>query len=237
MAASPRSDIVNPHEIGVYHCWTRCVRRTRLCGVDPLTGKDFSYRRDWIISFQQECATLFAIELAFHAILANHNHNIIRNRPDIAATWTPEEVVRRWLTITHLVKSKDGKPQEFTEEDIAAEMSDPERVEELRVRLADPSVYMASINEHIARRCNREDGVTGHFWEGRFECRNLVDEAAILVCGIYVDLNQIRAGEATTPENSQYTSAYCRIQAFQQQQQEASPTVAEADADAAAADA
>jgi len=32
------------------------------------------------------------------------------------------------------------------------------------------------------------------------------------VCGIYVDLNQIHAGEALTPEDSRYTSAYDRIQ-------------------------
>jgi hypothetical protein len=32
-----------------------------------------------------------------------------------------------------------------------------------------------------------------------------------LVCGIYVDLNQIRAGEAATPEGSTHTSGYERI--------------------------
>ena len=41
----------------------------------------------------------------------------------------------------------------------------------------------------------------------------MADEASILVCGIYVDLNQIRAGEALTPETSRHTSAYDRIQA------------------------
>jgi hypothetical protein len=39
----------------------------------------------------------------------------------------------------------------------------------------------------------------------------LADETAILVCGMYVDLNPIRAGEAATPEESRYTSAYDRI--------------------------
>ena len=36
------------------------------------------------------------------------------------------------------------------------------------------------------------------------------------VCGIYVDLNQIRAGEALTPESSTHTSAYDRICGWQQ---------------------
>jgi hypothetical protein len=47
----------------------------------------------------------------------------------------------------------------------------------------------------------------------------LADETAILVCGIYVDLNQIRAGEANTPEESCHTSAYDRIVAWRQRKQ------------------
>jgi hypothetical protein len=41
-----------------------------------------------------------------------------------------------------------------------------------------------------------------------------------LVCGIYVDLNRIRAGEALTPESSNRTSAYDRIGARQQRELE-----------------
>jgi hypothetical protein len=44
----------------------------------------------------------------------------------------------------------------------------------------------------------------------------MIDAASILVCGIYVDLNQIRAGEAQTPEASTHTSAYDRIQSRQE---------------------
>ena len=33
----------------------------------------------------------------------------------------------------------------------------------------------------------------------------------MLICGVYVDLNQIRADEAATPEQSRRTSAYRRI--------------------------
>ena len=41
----------------------------------------------------------------------------------------------------------------------------------------------------------------------------MTGEAAILACGIYVDLNVIRAGCALSPETSEHTSAKLRIEA------------------------
>ena len=218
MASRPRRDVVDPNEVGVYHVWSRCVRRARLCGQDPVTGMDYEYRRDWIRDFAEKLAALFAIEIAFRGELSNHLHAVIRNRPDISQSdmLSDDEVVQRWLTITHLAKSKHGETKEISQGQIALEKTKPGRIAVLRRNLADPSWFMWVWCEYVARRCNREDKTSGHFWEERFGARRLLDETSIVVCGVYIDLNQIRAGEADSPETSRHTSVYDRIESLRQ---------------------
>ncbi|MGF1467650.1 MAG: transposase, partial [Sandaracinaceae bacterium] len=85
---------------------------------------------------------------------------------------------------------------------------------------------MRSLNEHMARRANREDGCRGRFWEGRFKSQPLLDEAALLTCMSYVDLNPVRAGLSRGLEDSEFTSTHERLRAAEARLDEAESTVA-----------
>jgi hypothetical protein len=63
MPAYARSKIVPCDEVGVYHCISRCVRRAFLCGVDPTTGQDYDYRKEWIRERLEHLASTFAIDI------------------------------------------------------------------------------------------------------------------------------------------------------------------------------
>ncbi len=89
-----------------------------------------------------------------------------------------------------------------------------ERLADLRERLANLSWFMRCLCEKIARAANHEDRSSGRFWAGRFKSVALLDESAILACSVYVDLNPIRAGLATAPEGSEYTSGRDRIRSM-----------------------
>jgi len=213
----PRSRYVREGQEGVYHCFSRCVRRAFLYGFDPLTRRDFSHRKAWLVDRLRYLAAIFAIEVCAYAVLENHYHTILRTRPDIVATWSDREVATRWLTLFPRHRDLRGTPIPPAENEICALADCPERIAKLRQRLSSLSWFMGRLNEFIARAANKEDRVKGRFWESRFKCQALLDEAAIAACMVYVDLNPIRAGLAATPEESDFTSIQERIRAWQKE--------------------
>jgi REP element-mobilizing transposase RayT len=210
----PRSHYVQEGEEGVYHCYSRCVRRAFLFGFDALTRRDFSHRKAWLVDRLRYLASIFAIEVCAYAVMITHYHSVLRTRPDLAALWSDCEVATRWLTLFPRHRDPKGVPLPPTEKEIRALTDLPDRIAELRKRLCSLSWFMGRLNEFIARAANLEDQVKGRFWESRFKCQALLDEAAIAACMAYVDLNPIRAGVAETPEDSDFTSIQERIRAW-----------------------
>lgn len=212
MPRPQRSEQFDPAEVCVVHVVQRCVRRAFLAGVDHQSGKDFSFRKEWIRRRMEALASVFAVDVLSYAVMSNHMHQILRNRPDVCAEWTDEEVAIRWLRVFPGRRLEEHLA-EPTENDVKMLTRDKERLAEVRKRLSDISWFMRALAEPIARMANKQDECTGRFWEGRFKAQRIVDEAGLLACSMYVDLNPVRAAMAATPEEAMHTSAYDRAKA------------------------
>jgi REP element-mobilizing transposase RayT len=217
MARAVRAEVIDETQVGVYHCINRCVRRAFLCGQDPVSGRNFDHRKGQIQRRLEFLAGQFGIDVLGFTIMSNHLHVVLRNRPDVVAGWSDDEVARRWWMLFPQRRDNEGQPAGPEPHELAMLTADAKALEERRRRLSSVSWLMRCLCEGIARQANREDQCTGRFWEGRFKCQALLDEAAILACSVYVDLNPIRAGVAATPETSRFTSAFERIHANRQQ--------------------
>jgi len=207
----PRSMTVDPGAPRFYHCVSRCVRRAWLCGDDPVTGRNFDHRRGWIEARLLHLAESFPVSLYAWAVMSNHTHVVLRIDPGAADTWSDEEVARRWARLSRSIEPRSETEQEWR---VRVLLMQPDRLVELRRRLGSLSWFMRFLNEAIARAANAEDDCTGRFWEGRFKCQALLDEAAVLACMVYVDLNPIRAGVAEALEDSDFTSIQRRLRAM-----------------------
>jgi len=120
-------------------------------------------------------------------------------------------VARAWWYVRHDVDPVDDADQHPNAGHIAALCEDTAFIARWRERLASASWFMKSLKEPLSRQANREDGCSGAFWEGRFTSVPLLDEAAVVACLAYVDLNPVRAGIAATPETSAHTSIRTRV--------------------------
>ncbi len=205
-----RSTLVSVADTPYYHCIGRCVRRAYLCGEDKTTGKSFSHRRQWMLERLKLLTETFAIDLCAYALMSNHYHLVVRLDIERVKNWSSREVVERWTRLY----TGPACAQVFLRGDSLTESE--QAILDICIpiwatRLADLSWFIRGLNEWLARLANQEDGCTGRFWEGRFKSQALLDDAALLTAMAYVDLNPIRAGVATDPINSDFTSIQQRL--------------------------
>ncbi len=198
-----RSEQIDLNATPYYHVMNRCVRRSFLCGFDELTQTDYSHRKAWIVDRLKYLADIFAIKICAYAIMSNHYHVVLYVEEKQADAWSEEEIIRRWSDIF----PKDAKENKHLKQ----------KIQLWKERLTSISWFMRCLNEKIARDVNEEDDTAGRFWEGRFKSQALLDEGALLSAMVYVDLNPVRAGITKTPEESEFTSIYERIQHISKQ--------------------
>ncbi|SON51707.1 transposase [Vibrio tapetis] len=211
--ATARKHLISVDATPYYHCVSRCVRQSFLCGEDNITNKSYEHRRDWIEHKIQSLSHTYCINVCAYAVMSNHYHLVLHINRDKALKLSLAEVIERWSynhKLPVLVQrwlNKQLKSQ--AEEDKCLEI-----IEVWRERLWSLSWFMKELNYEIACKANEEDQCSGHFWESRFKSQALLDEKALAAAMAYVDLNPVRVGIAPSPEQSDFTSIKARLKAL-----------------------
>ena len=200
-----------------YHCVSRCVRRSFLCGQDPLTNRSYEHRRAWLEKRIHQLATIYCIDICAYAVMSNHYHLVVHINKDKALALSDQEVIERWSQ-EHKLDPFITRVQNMKQPNHLILEQYHQLIESWRERLYSLSWMMKELNMSIACLANKEDECTGHFWEGRYKSQALLDEKALLAAMTYVDLNPVRAKIANAPENTEHTSLKLRIDALQQNQ-------------------
>ena len=74
------------------------------------------------------------------------------------------------------------------------------------------SEIMQRINGEYAKLYNDEHRRKGHFWQGRFRSTLIEDENYFLRCGMYIELNAVRAGLVNKPQQWKHSSVRAYIE-------------------------
>ncbi|CAM4132720.1 transposase [Vibrio neonatus] len=208
-----RKQLVSIDATPYYHCVSRCVRQSYLCGHDYKKRTCYNHRKQWVEQKLIALTYCYCIDVCAYAIMSNHYHLVLYINKNKALALSQLEVVERW-SLDHKLPLliKRWLRKELTNR--AEEEKCNKIIELWRKRLWDLSWFMKDLNFEIACKANREDNCKGHFWESRFKSQALLDDQALLAAMAYVDLNPIRASTAKMPEASEYTSIKARLDAL-----------------------
>ncbi len=137
----------------------------------------------------------YCCEVAAFSVMGNHYHAVVRFEG--YREMDREELRERALV---LYPNSEGALGVWGEE----------KWERFNRRLFDVSELMRNVQAAFARWYNRTFERRGRFWADRFKSTLLEPGRAVVDCMLYVDLNGVRAGMVTRPEEHAGSSIYYR---------------------------
>jgi putative transposase len=136
-------------------------------------------------------------------IMSNHVHLLVE-QPDKTTLppLTKEELFRRvrFIYDTNTIKDLEQEWQR-------AEKAEDQRwlqqiLEHYAHRMGDVSKFMQELKQRFSQWYNRRNHRTGTLWEGRFKSVLVEgDEEALMTMAAYINLNPVRAGIVSRPED------------------------------------
>ena len=169
--------LLRPDRPSVYHV----ISRTTLPGL-PLSDAD----KDHLVHLLQKFAGMFFVDVLGYCMMGNHIHLALRVHPE---TGVDDNEVRERF------HAERGEAAHLSEVDLEA----------YRKRLCSLSEFMRMFKQSFGRYYNKKHRKKGYFWGDRYKS-TIVQEGETLVNLLaYIDLNPVRAGIVTKPEDYRWS--------------------------------
>ncbi len=183
MARIPRIMLIG--EPTAYHI----MSRTALDGY-PIDNVD----KDFFVEQVAKLSKLYFVEVLGFCVMGNHFHLLVRMRPD--ANYSNEDLKKR------LAAFFDKEPIFYEDGQLPF----------YREKLSNLSEYVREIKVRFTRFYNRRHGRKGYFWGDRFKSVIVENGETLINCLAYIDLNPVRAGLVTRPDDYRWNSIGYHIQ-------------------------
>jgi putative transposase len=176
-------------DTGSYHIMSRIVGRDQLLGDED--------KEKFLELLELFCSGFF-VQVHSFCIMDNHFHLLLTGMEDEAATASAEELQFRYKAIF----GADSLPPMGSQATGGVILPDlDEGLERLRKRLGSVSRFMQELKQTFSRWFNQKHERSGYLWGDRFKAVLISKDEAQLICSAYIDLNPVRAGIVSKPED------------------------------------
>jgi REP element-mobilizing transposase RayT len=149
--------------------------------------------KDFMLDLIKRYSALYFVEILGFCLMGNHFHILVKTLPEYK--FADEEIKNRYVSFY-------GNDRVFTDGLIPS----------LRAKLSSLSEFVREIKVGFARYYNKWHNRRGYFWGDRFKSV-IVDKGETLVnCLAYIDLNPLRAGIVSRPEDYRWNSLGYHVQ-------------------------
>ena len=93
-----RASLISVTDTPFYHCVSRCVHRSFLCGVDSYSGQNYEHRRGLVEERLLFLSSVFAIYICAYAVMSNRVRDVLRVGVK-ALAWSDKQVLALWHTL------------------------------------------------------------------------------------------------------------------------------------------
>ncbi|MCB2184486.1 MAG: transposase [Desulfobulbaceae bacterium] len=168
-------------ESAVYHVMSRTVLDGYVLG---------DVEKDYLLKLIKHFSSIYFAEILGFCLMGNHFHIVVRMHP--GDQYSDDSIRKRFGL--------------YYQNDKVKRIPMPHQLPVLREKWGNLSEFMKEIKQGFSRFYNRRHKRRGFFWSDRFKSVLVEDGETLINCLAYVDLNPVRAGIVTRPDDYRWNS-------------------------------